>query len=98
MHFGAVDFDSGEGGEGASAHLLMFGAPGPGAKAMKSAQTLGLDGFCQKFLVWQDASGQTFLSFNDLPALAKRQGVGVSLPLRVIDYRLSSVFEDALSL
>ena len=96
MHFGAVDFGSPNAGE-AAGHLLLFGAPGPGAKAMKNAQTLGLDGFCQRFLVWQDTSGQVFLSFNDLLALAERQGLGKSLPLRVIDYRLTSVFEDALT-
>ena len=52
--------------------------------------------FCQNFLVWQDVNGKVHLSYNDKLAIAKRQGVGKSIPLRVINYRLSSVFEDAL--
>ena len=95
MHFGAVSFPATD--EQAGAELLLFGAPGPGARGMKSAQTLGLDGFCQKFLVWENSAGDVFLSFNDLLALAERQGPGASVPLRVIDFRLGSVFEEALT-
>lgn len=95
MHFGSVSFPTTSARPGGE--LLLFGAPGPGAKGMKSAQTLGLDGFCQKFLVWEDSEGQVFLSYNDLLALAQRQGAGKSIPLRVINYRLSSVFEEALT-
>lgn len=81
----------------APASLLLFGGPAPGAKAMNKAPTLGLDAFCQKLLVWQDADGKVHLSFNDLLAIAERQGVGKSIPLRVINYRLNSVFEDVLA-
>ncbi len=94
MHFGTVSFLATD--ESSGGRLLLFGAPGPGAKGMQSAQTLGLDGFCQKFLVWQNDANEVFLAFNDLLALAERQRVGKSLSLRVIDYRLNSVFEDAL--
>ena len=40
--------------------LILFGGPAPGAKAMNGAATLGLDAFCQKFLVWEDAKGGAF--------------------------------------
>ena len=63
---------------------------------MAKSATLGLDGFCQKFLIWQDENGATHLSFNDLIALARRQGVSVPPVLRVINFRLNSVFEEAL--
>ena len=63
---------------------------------MSDAPTLGLDAFCQKFLVWQDAAGKVHLSFNNLLAIAERQDVGKSIPLRAINYRLNSVFEDVL--
>jgi uncharacterized protein (DUF302 family) len=76
--------------------MILFGAPGPGANAMRDALTLGLDAFCQKFLIWQDESGRVHLSFNDLLALAERQDVSISIALRVIDYRLSKVFREAL--
>ena len=77
MHFGAVDFRANArelGIEIAPSYLILFGGPGPGGKAMVEAPTLGLDGFCQKFLIWEDASGRINLSFNDLLALADRQG------------------------
>ena len=64
---------------------------------MRNAPTLGLDAFCQKFLVWQDDQQVVHLSFNDLLRVAERQDVNKSLPLRVIDFRLSRTFSDALS-
>ena len=79
-------------------YMILFGAPGPGGKAMAKAATLGLDGFCQKFLIWQNKEGVTYLSFNDLLALAERQHVSRALALRVINYRLTKVFNDALSI
>ena len=100
VNFGRVDFQQRARDEGLlirPSTLVLFGGPGPGAKAMSEAPTLGLDAFCQKFLVWEDESGQVHLSFNDLLALAERQGVGPSLPLRVINRRLESVFTEALS-
>ena len=99
VRFDTVDFQQAArkvGIEIAPASLLLFGGPAPGAKAMSGATSLGLDAFCQKFLVWQDAAGNVHLSFNNLLAIAERQDVGKSIPLRVINYRLNSVFEDVL--
>ena len=76
--------------------LLLFGGPAPGAKAMAEAPTLGLDAFCQKLLVWQDRSGAVRVSFNDLLAIADRQGVTKNLTLRIINRRLNSTFVEAL--
>ena len=100
MYFGMVDFQANareKGIELLPSYMILFGGPGPGGTAMARAPTLGLDGFCQKFLIWQDEKGVTRLSFNDLLALARRQEASIPLVLRVIDYRLNSVFEDALS-
>lgn len=76
--------------------LILFGGPIPGAKAMNGAPTLGVDAFCQKFLVWEDNLGNTYLTVNDLLALSERQGYGWSLPLQVIMYRLTNLFEEAV--
>ena len=100
MHFGKVDFQASASKQGIDippSQLILFGAPGPGGKVMAPAITLGLDGFCQKFLVWQDANGRTHLSFNDLVALAERQDTGKSIALRVVNFRLKKTFADALS-
>lgn len=100
VHFGTVDFQANArqlGLQIAPSYMILFGGPGPGGKAMVEAPTLGLDGFCQKFLIWEDASGQIKLSFNDLLALAERQGVKKAIALRVINYRLKKTFGDALA-
>lgn len=100
MHFGQVDFQATAAEQEidiAPSYMILFGGPGPGGKAMVDAPTLGLDGFCQKFLIWQDSKGDTFLSFNDLLALAERQGASKSIALRVINRRLSKTFSDALA-
>ena len=97
--FGTVDFQvraQEQGVEIGPSLLLLFGGPAPGAKAMAKAPTLGLDAFCQKLLVWQDETGAVKASFNDLLAIAERQGVPKAPALRVINRRLNSTFRAAL--
>ena len=45
---------------------------------MQSNQTIGID-LPLKVLVWQDASGKTWLSYNDLSWLAKRHGLSLEV-------------------
>src|ERR1700676_949870 len=54
--------------------LLIFGNARGGTPLMQSAQTLGID-LPLKALVWQDASGNACLSYNDPAFLAHRHGV-----------------------
>jgi uncharacterized protein (DUF302 family) len=42
---------------------------------MQSMQTIGID-LPLKMLVWQDAAGDTWLSYNDPHWIAKRRGLG----------------------
>ena len=42
---------------------------------MQSAQTIGID-LPLKVLVWQDAEGNTWLSYNDPAWIARRHGLG----------------------
>src|SRR5262245_38019296 len=55
--------------------LLIFGNAKGGTPLMQAMQTIGID-LPLKALVWQDASGTTWLSFNDPSWLAKRHGLG----------------------
>ena len=55
--------------------LLIFGNARGGTPLMQSVQTSGID-LPLKALVWQDASGTTWLSYNDPSWLAKRHGLG----------------------
>ena len=51
--------------------LLIFGNARTGTPLMQSVQTFGID-LPLKALVWQDASGITWLSYNDSAFLAHR--------------------------
>ena len=55
--------------------LLIFGNAKGGTPLMQSNQTIGID-LPLKALVWEDASGATWLSYNDPSWLAKRHGLG----------------------
>ena len=55
--------------------LLIFGNAKVGTALMQLAPTIGID-LPLKVLVWQDADGSTWLSYNDPTWLAKRHGLG----------------------
>jgi len=55
--------------------LLIFGNAKGGTPLMQSIQTIGID-LPLKALVWQDESGNTWVSYNDPAWLAKRHGLG----------------------
>ena len=54
--------------------LLIFGDPKGGTPFMECAQSAGID-LPLKALVWEDASGQVWLGYNDPAYLAKRHEV-----------------------
>jgi uncharacterized protein (DUF302 family) len=51
--------------------VILFGNPRGGTPLMQAKQTMGID-LPLKALVWQDASGQTWVSYNEPEWLAKR--------------------------
>jgi uncharacterized protein (DUF302 family) len=55
--------------------VLIFGNAKGGTPLMQSVQSIGID-LPLKALVWQDASGQTWFSYNDPAFLAQRHGLG----------------------
>jgi uncharacterized protein (DUF302 family) len=54
--------------------VLIFGSARGGTPLMQSVQTIGID-LPLKALVWQDAAGDTWLSYNEPDWLAKRHGL-----------------------
>mgnify|MGYP001380107653 FL=1 len=54
--------------------LLIFGNPQGGTPFIECAQTVGID-LPLKALVWEDASAQVWLGYNDTAYLAKRHDV-----------------------
>jgi uncharacterized protein (DUF302 family) len=56
--------------------LLIFGNPRAGTPLMLAKQTMGID-LPLKVLVWQDATGKTWLTHNEPSWLARRHGLGI---------------------
>jgi uncharacterized protein (DUF302 family) len=54
--------------------LIIFGNARGGTPLMQSVQTVGID-LPLKALVWEDASGTTWLSYNEPSWIAHRHGV-----------------------
>jgi len=76
--------------------LLIFGNAKGGTPLMQSVQTIGID-LPLKALVWQDASGTTWLSYNDPNWLAKRHGLGheADAPVKAISAALDAMAKAA---
>jgi uncharacterized protein (DUF302 family) len=76
--FAHVDHAAGAAAVGLSllpTDLLVFGNAKGGTPLMQTAQTVGID-LPLKVLVWQDASGKTWVSYNDPSWIAKRHVLG----------------------
>jgi uncharacterized protein (DUF302 family) len=54
--------------------LIIFGNPKVGTPLMQCRQSVALD-LPQKALIWQDAEGQVWLSYNDPDYLVERHGI-----------------------
>jgi uncharacterized protein (DUF302 family) len=91
--FARIDHAEGASAAGLSmrpTEVLVFGNARGGTPLMQAAQTIGID-LPLKALVWQDASGDTWLSWNDPAWLAARHGLtGVDS----VAGKLSALLED----
>ena len=58
--------------------VVIFGSAQVGTPIMQADQTVGID-LPLKALVWQDAAGETWISYNDPEWIAKRHGLGDGL-------------------
>lgn len=54
--------------------LIIFGNARGGTPLMQAVQTVGID-LPLKALVWQDAAGQTSISYNEPVWIARRHGI-----------------------
>lgn len=91
--FARIDHAEGASAAGLSlrpTELLIFGNAKGGTPLMQAVQTIGID-LPLKALVWQDASGETWLSLNDPAWLAARHGVSGG---EAVVGRLAALLED----
>lgn len=76
--------------------LILFGNPKGGAPLLAEAPTLGLD-LPNRALVWEDAGGKVWLTYNDVRQMLGRHGVKRSdEQLKVIDDRQKALFDKAV--
>jgi uncharacterized protein (DUF302 family) len=76
--FARVDHAAGAEAAGlplAPTELLVFGSAKVGTALMQAVPTSGID-LPLKALVWQDAAGQTWLSWNEPEWVGRRHGLG----------------------
>src|SRR6266404_3599491 len=64
----------------APTELIIFGNARGGTPLMQSAQTVGID-LPLKALVWEDASGKTWISYNEASWIAQRHNVANAEPV-----------------
>ena len=75
--FARIDHAAGAAGVGLAlrpTEVLIFGHARAGTPLMQAIQTIGID-LPLKALVWRDAAGDTWLSYNDPLWLARRHGL-----------------------
>jgi uncharacterized protein (DUF302 family) len=72
--------------------LVIFGNAKGGTPLMQANQAIGID-LPLKALVWQDASGSSWLSYNDPAWLAQRHGLSreVEAPIKAMTAMLGAV-------
>ncbi len=76
--FARIDHAAGAAEAGLSlrpTELVIFGNAKGGTPLMQADQSMGID-LPLKALVWQDASGKTWLTYNEPHFLAQRHGLG----------------------
>jgi len=76
--------------------LIFFGAPEPGAKAMKNTPKLGLDAFCQKLIILENQEGEVWVAFNDIEKLSRLYYNKSTLPQKTINRRLKKTITGSI--
>ncbi len=96
--FARVDHDEGAKEVGMDLRpttVLIFGNPRGGTPLMQLAQSIGLE-LPLKILVFQDASGKTWVSYDDPTWLAQRFGLDPTLaPIAAMSATLAELTEAA---
>ena len=76
--------------------VLIFGNPQGGTPLMECAQSAGID-LPLKALVWEDASAQVWIGYNDPAYLAQRHGVAQCPVVENLTKALSSLVGAAVA-
>ena len=76
--------------------LILFGNPKGGAPLLQAAPTLGLD-LPNRALIWEDADGKVWVSYNDIRSLFNRHGIRrTDEQIKAIEDRQKALFDKAV--
>lgn len=75
--------------------LLIFGAPSPGAKAMRDFMSIGVDVFPQKVYVYTE-NEKVIVAYNDIVEMSNLHYTKSTFIHRIINFRLGSVLSNAV--
>jgi uncharacterized protein (DUF302 family) len=76
--------------------VLIFGNPQGGTPFMECAQSVGID-LPLKALVWEDASSQVWVGYNDPAYLARRHGIAQCSVVDNLRKALAGIAEAAVA-
>lgn len=74
--------------------LVMFGNPKGGTVLMQDQQRAGID-LPLKALVWEDADGKVWVSYNDPAWIARRHGLGNTAAVQAMNTALKAIAHEA---
>ena len=75
--------------------LILFGNPKGGAPLLQASSTLGID-LPNRVLIWQDASGKVWLTYNEIRTLFVRHGIKrTDDQIKAIEDRQKVLFDKA---
>ncbi len=97
--FGRVDHGANAVAAGMSLRptdLVIFGNPKGGTVLMQDQQRAGLD-LPLKALVWEDANGKVWVSYNDPSWIARRHGIGDTPAVQAMTAAMKAIAQAAAS-
>ena len=75
--------------------LILFGNPKGGAPLLQASPTMGLD-LPNRALVWEDASGKVWVTYNEVRTLFVRHGIKrTEEQIKAIEDRQKALFDKA---
>lgn len=74
--------------------LIIFGNPKGGTIVMQDRQRAGID-LPLKALVWEDADGKAWITYNDPVWIARRHGLDQDAAIEVMAKAMNAIAQDA---
>jgi uncharacterized protein (DUF302 family) len=74
--------------------VVLFGNPKGGTFLMQEQQRAGID-LPLKALVWEDAAGKAWVTYNDPAWIARRHALGTLAPVEAMTAALKAIAQEA---